>query len=122
MEADKSSQPLGVGSGEGLGACAEARCWCRACNRDTKGPGGWPYLATTFVVCPDCGNKRCPKATDHLNACTDSNEAGQTGSVFGGVCIYPDCHCPFDAPADPNWCAKGLPHLKTPNVRGKLRP
>jgi hypothetical protein len=54
-----------------------ARCWCRACNRDTKGPGGWPYLATTFVVCPDCGNKRCPKATDHLNACTDSNEAAQ---------------------------------------------
>ena len=25
-------------------------------------------------------------------------------------CNYPDCKCPFDAPADPNWCARGLPH------------
>ena len=24
-------------------------------------------------------------------------------------CDYPDCKCPFDAPADPNWCALGLP-------------
>ena len=22
-------------------------------------------------------------------------------------CTYPKCHCPFDAPADPNWCARG---------------
>lgn len=26
------------------------------------------------------------------------------------VCNYPHCNCPFDAPADPNWCARGLPH------------
>ena len=25
-------------------------------------------------------------------------------------CSYPKCNCPFDAPADPNWCARGLPH------------
>ena len=24
-------------------------------------------------------------------------------------CTYPMCNCPFDAPADPNWCARGLP-------------
>ena len=23
-------------------------------------------------------------------------------------CTYPKCNCPFDAPADPNWCARGL--------------
>lgn len=23
-------------------------------------------------------------------------------------CTYPDCNCPFDAPSDPAWCAKGL--------------
>lgn len=62
------------------------------------------------------GVERYPKATDHLNACTGSNEASQACSVFGGVCIYPDCHCPFDAPANPNWCAKGLPHLRAPNT------
>src|SRR6185503_13430204 len=28
------------------------------------------------------------------------------------VCSYPDCKCPFDAPADPNWCARGLPKAK----------
>ena len=26
------------------------------------------------------------------------------------TCSYPHCNCPFDAPADPNWCARGLPH------------
>ena len=25
------------------------------------------------------------------------------------VCTYPDCNCPFDAPADPSWCARKLP-------------
>jgi len=24
-------------------------------------------------------------------------------------CNYPKCNCPFDAPADPNWCARRLP-------------
>lgn len=26
------------------------------------------------------------------------------------TCFYPDCRCPLDAPADPDWCARGLPH------------
>jgi hypothetical protein len=33
-------------------------------------------------VCPVCGNKRCPKASDERLACTNSNEPGQAGSVF----------------------------------------
>jgi hypothetical protein len=81
-ESQQPSPPLGVSSSEGLGAGAGARCWCRACNRDTKGPGGWSYLATTFVVCPDCGNKRCPKANNHGNVCTGSNAPGQPGSAY----------------------------------------
>ena len=40
-----------------------------------------------FVVCPDCGNKRCPKANDHNNACTDSNAVGQRGSSWEHVHI-----------------------------------
>lgn len=24
-------------------------------------------------------------------------------------CTYPECRCPFDAPADPGWCAQGRP-------------
>ncbi len=30
----------------------------------------------------DCGNKRCPHATDHSHACTGSNEPGQEGSAY----------------------------------------
>jgi hypothetical protein len=36
-----------------------------------------------MVLCVTCGNKRCPKATNHGNACTDSNEPGQEGSIYG---------------------------------------
>lgn len=25
-------------------------------------------------------------------------------------CRYPACNCPLDAPADAEWCARGLPH------------
>ena len=35
-----------------------------------------------MILCPKCGNKRCPHATDHENACTNSNEPGQPGSIY----------------------------------------
>jgi len=37
-----------------------------------------------MVLCPLCGNKRCPKATSHEEPCTNSNEPGQPGSRYGG--------------------------------------
>ncbi|HGP0336987.1 TPA: DUF551 domain-containing protein [Klebsiella pneumoniae] len=54
---------------------ANPGCWCRACR---------PVVLNDmrFVVCPDCGNKRCPRANDHRNACTGSNESGQEGSAY----------------------------------------
>lgn len=53
-------------------------CWCRTCR---------PVVLNDmrFVVCPDCGNKRCPRANDHRNACTGSNEPGQEGSAYPGT-------------------------------------
>ena len=36
-----------------------------------------------MVVCGICGNKRCPHATNHIFACTGSNEPGQLGSSYG---------------------------------------
>ncbi len=50
-------------------------CWCLTCR---------PVVLNDmrFVVCPDCGNKRCPRANDHRNACTGSNEPGQEGSAY----------------------------------------
>nr|WP_265453483.1 hypothetical protein [Citrobacter portucalensis] len=50
-------------------------CWCRTCRPVTMND-------MRFVVCPDCGNKRCPHANDHRNACTRSNEHGQAGSAY----------------------------------------
>ena len=35
-----------------------------------------------MIVCSECGNKRCPKATDHRNDCTGSNDPGQPGSHY----------------------------------------
>lgn len=41
-----------------------------------------PFAFPRMIVCTECGNKRCPKATDHDLACTRSNEPGQDGSVY----------------------------------------
>lgn len=35
-------------------------------------------------LCPTCDNKRCPKASDHDLACTNSNEPRQPGSIYAG--------------------------------------
>ncbi|WP_017383037.1 hypothetical protein [Enterobacter hormaechei] len=51
------------------------KCWCHTCRPVT-------FADSRFVVCPVCGNKRCPHANDHRNACTGSNEPGQEGSAY----------------------------------------
>ena len=38
-----------------------------------------------MIVCGTCGNKRCPRAFNHLNACTNSNDVGQKGSSWEHV-------------------------------------
>jgi hypothetical protein len=44
-----------------------------------------------MIVCPDCGNKRCPKGNDHRNACTGSNEPGQPGSAYPAIPTLDEC-------------------------------
>ena len=39
-------------------------------------------VRVSMILCPHCGNKRCPRASDHDLACTGSNEPGQPGSVY----------------------------------------
>jgi hypothetical protein len=34
-----------------------------------------------MIVCPNCGNKRCPHALNHAYRCTRSNDLGQVGEV-----------------------------------------
>lgn len=44
----------------------------------------WPddIFQNRMILCRVCGNKRCPHATSHNNACTRSNKPGQPGSVY----------------------------------------
>ena len=53
-------------------------CWCAACKPND-------FLNQRMILCAICGNKRCPHATDHRNACTNSNEVGQKGSSWEDV-------------------------------------
>lgn len=52
-----------------------SKCWCTKCRPIT-------LEDMRFVVCPDCGNKRCPRAHNHTLACTKSNDVGQPGSSW----------------------------------------
>ena len=36
---------------------------------------------SVFIVCPQCGNKRCPKAQYHDFKCTGSNDVDQVGEI-----------------------------------------
>lgn len=64
-------------------------CYCLTCEalhlEDQRRliPDSFP--SSRFVVCSECGNKRCPKATFHENECTESNEPDQKGSVYAGT-------------------------------------
>jgi DNA-directed RNA polymerase subunit RPC12/RpoP len=50
------------------------------CHSCFKIAGG--FMLDRMILCPECGNKRCPKASDHQLDCTGSNEPNQPGSVY----------------------------------------
>jgi hypothetical protein len=54
-----------------------ARYCCHSCF---KASGG--VMLDRLILCSECGNKRCPKATDHNFSCTGSNEPNQWGSIY----------------------------------------
>lgn len=55
-------------------------CVCYKCNPSCP----------AMRICPDCGNKRCPKATWCNQECSNSNEPGQKGSSYGPYEYFPD--------------------------------
>lgn len=62
-------------------------CHCHRCIREQDqhemiGTVKIMLSGLRMVLCPDCGNKRCPRASDHRLACTRSNEPGQRGSIY----------------------------------------
>lgn len=52
------------------------------CHRCEEHAAKHPFWLARMIWCGTCGNKRCPKATDHRLVCTGSNEPGQPGSVY----------------------------------------
>lgn len=58
---------------------AKEGCKCHHCYQP---PSILSVNELLYIVCPDCGNKRCPKANHHDNACTNSNATGQKGSAY----------------------------------------
>lgn len=56
----------------------KSNCWCHTCRPISVSDPE----SVKMRLCPECGNKRCPKATNHIHACTDSNESGQEGSIY----------------------------------------
>jgi Zn finger protein HypA/HybF involved in hydrogenase expression len=61
---------------QNLESIRAGKCGCLRCIK-SRGE-----VATHMVVCPACGNKRCPRASDHNLDCTNSNDPGQPGSIY----------------------------------------
>lgn len=74
-------QYLGLVNKQNNSDLKKSECWCHSCNRDVL-VNGFPFALTRMILCPDCGNKRCPKANNHTFACTNSNEPNQVGSAY----------------------------------------
>lgn len=90
---DAAHAALGEVGIAGMVALAQeesSNCWCVRCvdeQAQAQRVAGASFSMTLgsmgrMIVCPDCGNKRCPRATWHANECTGSNEPGQPGSRF----------------------------------------
>lgn len=69
------SRALGLIDAAPQPAAVPEKCWCHTCRPITTED-------MRMVLCPACGNKRCPHANDHRNACTGSNDPGQPGSAY----------------------------------------
>lgn len=59
-------------------------CPCQSCLEVAHGddPEPWSTPLGRMILCPTCGNKRCPHANHHDNGCTGSNEPDQPGSAY----------------------------------------
>lgn len=83
QDAAKEIRRLRAGPQPGFAPELDHQPCCHQCiiDRDWRDPNtGLLLNATMFLVCPECGNKRCPRANNHQFTCTGSNAPGQPGS------------------------------------------
>lgn len=52
---------------------AQQECWCETCDLAQGNPLG----RTRMSLCPECGDKRCPRAKHHDNVCAQHQEPPQ---------------------------------------------
>lgn len=84
----------------------EHDCHCHACIRQYGlTERGIPLSATRMIVCAVCGNKRCPKASDHRHECTNSNEPGATRQHLSREGLM-DAHTPIPCRVDCPYCGR----------------
>ena len=72
-------------SGRGVPLYTAPQCdGCGNCHACLVGvmENNMPVTSQRMIVCSDCGNKRCPKASNHRYQCTNSNEPNQHGSIY----------------------------------------
>lgn len=97
-------------------------CPCRRCVRERGDQiGGLPAALAMMIVCPTCGNKRCPHANDHRHECTGSNEPGQPGSAYATPTAQPPtspvsdtASVPVTPPDEAYWSRRAQQLLSVP--------
>jgi hypothetical protein len=66
-------------------------CGCQHCDEKTRREvltitgDQLGYISRFMILCPECGNKRCPRANHHDYACTGSNATEQPGSAYSDI-------------------------------------
>ena len=78
---------------EAITEADEHACGCRRCAQEevARTPSDDPFdpRMMRMFLCGTCGNKRCPRAVDHRNDCSGSNEPGQKGSDYEDAPVLP---------------------------------
>ena len=78
VETDQEYRDAMMYVGKRLSGMINDHCDCHTCRPiDHRDPE-----SVYMRLCPNCGNKRCPRATDHRLECTNSNEPKQEGSIY----------------------------------------
>lgn len=72
----KSFEELAAEQEKTFASLRAGLCGCWRCLKERD------EVAVHMVLCPVCGNKRCPRASNHDLVCTGSNASGQKGSAY----------------------------------------
>lgn len=95
---ERNDPALGIFPGMEGDRSQWGNCGCWTCVQAQPSTRGGFFMP--FIVCPDCGNKRCPKAMLHSHPCGDSNEPGQTGSRFADWTTPTQAHATTEPDGD----------------------